>query len=560
MPLSKSHRMQILLAVSVIFFVIELVAGIAVHSLALVADSFHMLNDVLSLCVGLWAVKVAKSRPRTKNFTYGWQTAETLGALINGVFLVALCFSIMLEAIQRFFDPPEISHPQWILGIGSAGLAMNIMGLFLFHDHSGHAHGSAGKSHRHGNATNSLREVEEGFSNASTVADERGNIEDVLPQNRIRFQTKLPARDPVDIASSDTFSGAGQRSQMSVSMPVNASWPRKHRKSSRSGQSRTFSSVEAIATHPASLRNDIIALSRRANNSSETDVDSGNESSSLAVPLANDSDRSEETTPLLSPIDTTRSAAGTKTKPRHSHAKDSHGAHSHGDLNMRGVFLHVLGDALGNVGVIATALFIWLTPFSWRFYSDPVISLVIAIIILTSAFPLCRAASRILLLAVPTGINVDDIKRDVLSLNGVVGCHHVHVWQLSDTTMVASMHVRVSFDPSEGGDEGGGKEYMDLARQIRHCLHAYNIHSTTIQPEFCLGDAANGSGNRRFHTEPSTEDESCREEDTSSDSLISAERLGKLGASSSCLLDCGEECGDGGRCCRSNSGTVRLRK
>src|ERR1700710_1742063 len=131
MGLSKSRRMQILLAIDVVFFFIELSVGIAVHSLALVADSFHMLNDVLSLCVGLWAVHVAKSKPRSNTFTYGWQGAETLGALVNGVFLAALCFSIMLEAIERFFNPPEIGNPKWILGVGSAGLVTNILGLFL---------------------------------------------------------------------------------------------------------------------------------------------------------------------------------------------------------------------------------------------------------------------------------------------------------------------------------------------------------------------------------------------------------------------------------------------
>jgi len=71
MALSKSRRIQILLAIDGIFFFIELVVGYAVHSLALVADSFHMLNDVLSLCVGLWAVKVASNKTRSSQYTYG---------------------------------------------------------------------------------------------------------------------------------------------------------------------------------------------------------------------------------------------------------------------------------------------------------------------------------------------------------------------------------------------------------------------------------------------------------------------------------------------------------
>jgi zinc transporter 1 len=71
MALSKSRRIQILLAIDAVFFLLEMIIGYSVHSLALVADSFHMLNDVLSLCVGLWAVKVAGSNKRSKMYTYG---------------------------------------------------------------------------------------------------------------------------------------------------------------------------------------------------------------------------------------------------------------------------------------------------------------------------------------------------------------------------------------------------------------------------------------------------------------------------------------------------------
>ena len=71
MALSKSTRIIILLVIDTIFFLIELITGYAVHSLALVADAFHMLNDVISLLVGLWAVKVAQQRTNSKMYTYG---------------------------------------------------------------------------------------------------------------------------------------------------------------------------------------------------------------------------------------------------------------------------------------------------------------------------------------------------------------------------------------------------------------------------------------------------------------------------------------------------------
>ncbi|KAG9099484.1 hypothetical protein FS749_001165 [Ceratobasidium sp. UAMH 11750] len=139
MGLSRPARIKILLAIDSAFFFVELVVGYAVGSLALVADSFHMLNDVLSLVVALYAIKLSASGASAK-YSYGWHRAEILAALINGVFLLALCFSIFMEAIERFFSTPEISNPRLVVIVGSLGLASNLLGLFLFHEHS-HDHG-----------------------------------------------------------------------------------------------------------------------------------------------------------------------------------------------------------------------------------------------------------------------------------------------------------------------------------------------------------------------------------------------------------------------------------
>lgn len=192
-----------------------------------------------------------------------------------------------------------------------------------------------------------------------------------------------------------------------------------------------------------------------------------------------------------------------------------------------------MGDALGNIGVIGTALFIWLTDYSWRFYMDPLISLIITMIILASAIPLCKAASRILLQAVPAGISVDDIQADIEDLPGIVSCHHVHVWQLSDTKLVGSLHVQVEFDFK--GE--GSARYMELAQNIRRCLHEYGIHSSTIQPEFCLDP-------EHDHTDGANEDGSSPRQASRVPSKANSVR-----DADPCLLECGDQCGPGKSCC-----------
>jgi zinc transporter 1 len=73
MAWSKTTRISIMLSIDILFFLLELTVGFVVHSLALMADAFHMLNDIISLLVGLWAVRVAR-KATTDKFTYGVST------------------------------------------------------------------------------------------------------------------------------------------------------------------------------------------------------------------------------------------------------------------------------------------------------------------------------------------------------------------------------------------------------------------------------------------------------------------------------------------------------
>ncbi|WEW60010.1 Zinc resistance conferring protein [Emydomyces testavorans] len=526
MGLSKSHRIILLLAIDTVFFLIELTVGYAVHSLALVADAFHMLNDVLSLCVGLWAVKVASDKTSSKSYTYGWQRAETLGALVNGVFLVALCMSIFLEAIQRLVEPQQVKNPKLVLIVGCLGLLSNFVGLVLFHEHS----------HGHGHAEAPIERAEQGYASQqdadlATVSDPGGTIASVMPQNALEAcETDGSVSTVRPIARRTSGSPATMR----------RAWTPEDRHHARRRSVHRLSMSDNIQTHPASLRQDIIQASKFTDSES-SDSDAEMEESAPAGGAS-------ESSPLLgqndgtTPYATTAGAPSQRSKEdlhvKHNHAqpksagkKGAHG-HSHGDLNMRGVFLHVMGDALGNLGVIASALVIWLTSYSWRYYVDPGVSLFITAIILWSAIPLCKAASRILLQAVPAGLSIDHIIEDIESLPGVISCHHLHVWQLSDTKLVSSLHIQVSHDiKGEGSDR-----YMALARDVRECLHAYGIHSSTIQPEFYPdSDDEGGRGTPQVG-------EGSSGLNTPSNKLPPSDNP-------TCLLECGYECATNRQCC-----------
>ena len=131
------------------FFLVEVVVGYMTNSMALIADSFHMLSDVASLIVGFLALKYSTIEAPRDVYTYGYARAEVLGALVNAVFLVALCFSIFIEALKRLVILEEIENPVLVLIVGSIGLVVNLFGMFLFHQ-TGHGHSHGGLSHSHG--------------------------------------------------------------------------------------------------------------------------------------------------------------------------------------------------------------------------------------------------------------------------------------------------------------------------------------------------------------------------------------------------------------------------
>ena len=242
--------------------------------------------------------------------------------------------------------------------VGSFGLASNIVGLFLFHggynifylraitsidrrlSEHGHDHG-----HTHGKISSSPSKS----PSMQSVTDA-----DRTPRNT----------SPIGIRRSR------ERSESYSSMYG-------HPAATRASMVQAAQDI-AHARSPSPVRRHSRSLSR-----SVAHVQGATEAT-LTPATAETVPPTDETMPLLA------SDASSSASSGHSHAPGPSGGHghSHGSMNMRALLLHVLGDALGNVGVIATGLVIWQTTWSFKYYFDPIISLVITLIIFSSALPL----------------------------------------------------------------------------------------------------------------------------------------------------------------------------
>ncbi|XP_014732419.1 PREDICTED: zinc transporter 10 isoform X2 [Sturnus vulgaris] len=148
-------------------------------------------------------------------------------------------------------------------------------------------------------------------------------------------------------------------------------------------------------------------------------------------------------------------------------------------LNIRGVLLHVMGDALGSVVVVVTATIFYVRPLgdapcNWQCYIDPSLTIVMVFIILSSAFPLMKETSTILLQMVPKGVNMQLLTDRLARVPGVSSLHEVHVWELAGGKNIATLHIKCQ-TPSD---------YQDASYKIRKIFHEAGVHSVTIQPEY----------------------------------------------------------------------------
>ncbi|XP_015792639.1 zinc transporter 1 isoform X1 [Tetranychus urticae] len=336
---NKGARMRLLfmLILTITFFFVELIVGYITNSMALIADSFHMLSDVIALIIAY--VSVLMSPKEWVKNTFGWARAEVLGALVNAVFLIALCFSIFVESIKRFYNPEELHAPSLLLGVGVAGLIVNIIGLILFHGAGGHSHGKNHKDY-----------------------DESEGGENGQEKSKYIFACKLSADINIKL-------------------------------------------IYCLSTDEP-----------------------------------------------------------TKKAPQSSD-----------QMNIRGVFLHILADALGSVIVCISALIIMFTDWSIVDYVDPTLSILMVTLIMYSTWPLLSESAMILLQTVPTHIEVEDLRETLTKeIKGVLAVHEFHVWQLTGDRIIASAHIQVQ----------NLQDYMRIAEKVKEFFHNKGIHSTTIQPEF----------------------------------------------------------------------------
>jgi cobalt-zinc-cadmium efflux system protein len=122
-------RLSIAIAIVGVFLVVEIVGSLAAGSLALLADAGHMFSDLLGLIVALVALSIA-ARPATDRQTFGYQRAEVLGALANGLILLGVALVVAVQGVTRLFEPAEVLGLPMLV-VAALGLLANVAVLLI---------------------------------------------------------------------------------------------------------------------------------------------------------------------------------------------------------------------------------------------------------------------------------------------------------------------------------------------------------------------------------------------------------------------------------------------
>lgn len=409
----NSRNLFSFLVINLIFAFVELTYGLWTNSLGLISDSFHMFFDCSALLLGLAASIVAKWKPSDK-FTYGFGRAEVLAGLANGLFLLFIALFIMKEAIERTFEPPEVHHER-LFAISVLGFLVNMIGIFVFqHGGQSHSHGGAGCSHSHSHAHShptkpSRSSVDYKYDNLHGYSHYSNPT--IVKENHHHHQHHHHNHDQNHLTT-----GA-------VALDMNG-----------------YASNEPAAVQPLPF-NQKSDLQHEVNHSAHNHSD-------LEPFIMDDS-------------------------PNQKHSHSHTGAGGHRSQIMQSVFLHIVADTLGSIGVMISALL--MNQFGWMI-ADPLCSLFIAILISVSVYPLLKDSIFILMQRIPLNLDgkLPGCLMDIQSLEHVISVHETHFWTLNSDSYIGCLKLEVA--PSAN--------YKWVQDQTRRLLNEIGVDQVHIQIDY----------------------------------------------------------------------------
>ncbi|XP_059643719.1 uncharacterized protein LOC132285546 [Cornus florida] len=471
----KSRKIALFLLINTGYMFVEFVAGFMSNSLGLISDACHMLFDCAALAIGLYASYISRL-PANSQFNYGRGRFEVLSGYVNAVFLVLVGALIVLESLERILDPQEISTNS-LLTVSIGGLIVNMVGLIFFHEEHHHAHGGTGscshsQSHHHPHSHDHHHHHSHNHHH-----------HDLHDHGGLNHEVQSNHHENTAVLHEKSCSGHNDRCRDNhehhdSNHHQNTDNTESHKTTSGSLHGHDHHDHVHQHDHHDShhhhhhadhlVHRSVPDSSSRSSHSHslELEVHRGGDSHGQRDPHTHvhNSDFKDHSSSENSGSQNRELSSGREGPQRHHH--------HHIDHNMEGIFLHVLADTLGSVGVVISTLLI---KYKGWLVADPACSIFISVLIVSSVIPLLRNSAEVLLQRVPRAHEQDlkEVLNDVMKIKGVCGILNLHVWSFTNAEVVGTLNLHVSAE----ADKACAKA------NVLHILHDAGIKDLTVQVE-----------------------------------------------------------------------------
>jgi zinc transporter 2 len=420
---STLRKLWIVSGICLVFMIIEIIGGYLASSIAIMADAAHLLSDLLGFLISIASIYISRKQA-TSHMSYGYHRAEVIGALVSVNIIWGLTMWLLYEATLRLVDRRPVNG--FIMVITAIiGFVFNVvMGVILayqgidhyLHHHHDHEHEENDHelhdhkhSHSHGHEHKHGHKLSDHSHNNKKQHSDKKKIGVIAEENEY---------EPLHEHDDKHEHGHDDKHNHDDHHTHDQEPEHKHDHSEHHKQEHKL----------------------KRNNSKLSHEEINKEHSHDRDHEHNDNQT----------------------------GKHSHG-HHHGDVNLRAALIHVIGDAIQNLGVVIAGIIIYI----WPEYSiaDPICTFIFSIIIIFTTTRIIKDCISVLMEGSPVELNIDQLTKDLLKVKGVMEIHDLHVWSLSVGKLSLSCHL-ISNNPQ-----------ISLSKATKLIRDKYGITHSTIQVE-----------------------------------------------------------------------------
>lgn len=474
------NKLKIVSIVCLVFMILEVIGGYLANSIAIMSDAAHLLSDFLGFIISIVSIYISRKRANHK-MSFGYHRAEVIGALVSVCLIWGLTIWLLFEASSRLISRDPVDGLIMLI-TAIIGFVFNIvMGLILaFQGFDHHLH------HHHD------EEVENGHY---LLQDEDTEEEDHHKNKKVKKHKKEKIHYQEE---GHYLHGHNHEEKHDVNDDHNDEHEHNHENSHDHGHD-----------HNDDHSHDHNHIHNHSHSSHIHEADNKKHHEITITTSDILSTRAQEalSKEKESKLDTNHHSENKHKAHIHKHEHKSHSKvhehekehkhghgnshkghghshnHGHGDgnINLKASLIHVIGDAIQNLGVVCAGVIIYFYPeYS---IADPICTFIFSIIVVFTTIRILKEGISVLMEATPVEIDMKTLEKELKRIPYVVEIHDLHVWSLSPGKLSLSCHLISSLP-------------QDSLKAARNHLKAkYKITHSTIQVELDSGDVREDCSN-----------------------------------------------------------------